>query len=106
MFHYRKSERADSCEEANFLQDRVKTGVELFDGAGIVEIVIGDGDGATFFQLFDFVFVAFGNFLRSQRTFRALGDPLATKRFRGDDGNNGQLGRKFSTEYLLFCPTV
>ncbi len=76
------------------------------DGAVVENVIIGGGDGATFFQVFDFAEVAFADGSGVEGTFGAFGDAGVAGGLVGDDGDEGELAGEFVFEDFVFGPGV
>ena len=92
--------------EIDFFENSVELSVGLGDGAVVEYIVVGGGDGATFFEVFDFAVVAFTNFLRVKGAFGADGDASIAQWFGSDDGNDGEFTGEFVFEDVIFGPGI
>ena len=93
--------------EVNFGEDGFELGVEIFDGTVVDNVIIGDGDGAAFFDSFDFVVVTLAGGLAVKGADGAVCKAFVTEVARGDDGDDGELvaGELFF-EGFVFGPGV
>lgn len=78
----------------------------VFDGGVIEDVVVGDGDGAAFFHVFDLGIVAFAAGLGVKGAFGAVSETIVAQGFRCDDGNCGERAGKFVLEDTIFGPRI
>lgn len=81
-------------------------GVEVVLGTVVEEEVVGDGDGAAFFEVFDFGVVAFLGVFRFEGALGAIRDTVVAERAGSDDGDDGHLAGEFVAEDFVFGPGI
>ncbi len=84
----------------------LKLGIEISYAAVIKNIVVGGGNRAAFFEVFDFTNVALADGLGVEGAFGAFGDTLVTKGFRGNNGNESKAAGEFVLEDFVFGPRI
>ena len=80
--------------------------MKLIERPVIVDIVIGDGDGATFFEVFDLGPITRSGFFAGERTIWSVGETMVADSTRCDYGDYHEFARKFMLENFVFCPRV
>lgn len=80
--------------------------VKMVEVAVVHDEIIGDGNRAAFFDVFNFSPVALVDFLGCERADRAVGHAGFAQVLRRNDRNDGQLARKFVLQHFVFRPGV
>ncbi len=88
------------------MEDGIELGVEIVEGSVVEDIVVSGGDGATFFDVFDFAAVAFADFGGSEGALGAVSEAFVAKVFGSDNGDGGHLAGKFMFDGFVFGPGV
>ena len=79
---------------------------EVSDAAVVNDVIIGNGDRATFFHFFNFAIVAFANSVGVEGALGAFRDAFVTEGFGRDDGDDGEGAREFVLKGAIFGPGV
>lgn len=79
---------------------------ELVDGTIVENEIIGSGDWATFFEVFDFGLIAMIESGSVKGAVGAFGGPFVAERFRNDDGDKSDSTRVFVFKNFVFGPGV
>lgn len=92
--------------EAEVGEDGVELGVEVVDGAVVEDVIVGDGDGAAFFDMFDFAVVAGADFGGSEGALGAATEAVDAEGAGSDDGDDGKAAGEFVFEEFVFGPGI
>lgn len=97
---------AGSVKEVDFFEDFFKFLVEFFNGAVVFDVIVGDGDGAAFFKVFNFGPVAGVGLFGGEGAVGAVGEAGVAEVFVGDDGHDGDFARELVFQDAVFAPSV
>lgn len=97
---------SDTLIKTNSSKNGVELGLEVGDAAVVHDVIIGGGDGAAFFEVFDFAVVAFADFLGVKGAFGALSYTLVAQGFGSDNGDKGELAREFMLKDFVLGPGI
>lgn len=92
--------------EVDGRKNSFELGVGGVDGAVVENVVVSSGDGAAFFDVFDFAAVAVADFGGGEGTLGAMSETFIAEGFGGDDGDDGDLTWEFMLEGFVFGPRI
>ena len=90
----------------NLAAEGVDLLVKLGEVVAVGDEVVGNGDGATFLNIFNFRPVAGDCFLRGKGPLGPLSEATVTELLGCHDGRHNELTREVVGEILVFCPGV
>ena len=93
-------------QPTNLAAEGVDLLVEFGEVVTIGDEVVGNSDGATFLDIFNFRPVAGDCFLRSKGPLGSLGEAAVTELFGCDDGRDNGLAWEVVGEVFVLCPGV
>ena len=93
-------------QPTDFVAESIDLLVEFGEIVAVGDKVVGNGDGATFLDIFNFRPVAGDCFLRGKGPLGSLGEAAVTELLGCDDGRDNELTREVVSEVLVFCPGV
>lgn len=92
--------------EVNLREDVFELGFGICNSTVVMDVVVGSGDRAAFFDIFDFVIIAFFGSLAVKGADRAFGEAFVAERAGADCGDNGDFAGKSFFEGFVFGPRI
>ena len=93
-------------QPTNLAAESIDLLVEFSEIVAVGDEVVGDGDGATFLDIFNFRPVAGDCFLRGKGPLGSLGEAAVTELFGCDDGRDNELTWEVVGEVFVLRPGI